>query len=50
MRAFAEAYPDFPIVQVPLAQIPWHHHIGLLTKITDIKERVFYLTETAKNG
>tara|TARA_R110002153_G_C13233711_1_gene490087 strand:+ start:143 stop:1189 length:1047 start_codon:yes stop_codon:yes gene_type:complete len=62
MRSFAEAYPDFPIVQVALAQdsnefvqvalaqIPWYHHIGLLTKIKDINERVFYLTETAKNG
>ena len=62
MRSFAEAYPDFPIVQValaqdsnefvqvPLAQIPWYHHISLLTKIKDINERVFYLTETANNG
>jgi len=62
MRAFAEAYPDFPIVQVilapssnefvqvSLAQIPWYHHISLLTKIKDINERLFYLTETAKNG
>ena len=42
MRAFAEAYPQFPIVQVPLAQsknqfmqvplaqITWYHHISLL--------------------
>lgn len=62
MRAFAEAYPNFPIVQVPLApssnefvqvslaQIPWYHHISLLTKTKDINERIFYLTETAKNG
>lgn len=61
MRTFAEAYPDFPIVQVPLApssnefvqvplaQIPWYHHISLLTKIKEINERVFYLTETANN-
>jgi len=26
MRAFAEAYPHFPIVQVPLAQIIWRCH------------------------
>jgi predicted nuclease of restriction endonuclease-like (RecB) superfamily len=62
MRAFAEAYPDFPIVQVPLApspnefmqvalaQIPWYHHISLLTKVKDINERIFYLTATANNG
>lgn len=62
MRAFAEAYPEFPFVQVPLAQmetefvqvslaqIPWYHHISLLTKLKSIQERMFYLQETAKNG
>lgn len=61
MRSFAEAYPQFPIVQVPLAQpetqfvqvplaqITWYHHISLLTKIKDVKERAFYIVETAKN-
>ncbi|MCC4920567.1 DUF1016 N-terminal domain-containing protein [Flavobacterium chungbukense] len=24
IKAFSEAYPDFPIVQVPLAQITWY--------------------------
>lgn len=61
MKTFAEAYPQFPIVQVPLAQskeqfvqvplaqITWYHHISLLTKIKDVTERVFYIIETAKN-
>src|SRR5690606_21450936 len=61
MRAFAEAYPQFPIVQVPLAQsenqfvqvalaqVTWYHHISLLTKVKDTTERAFYITETAKN-
>ena len=61
MRAFAEAYPQFPIVQVPLAQsetsivqvplaqITWYHHISLLTKVKDTRERAFYIAETAKN-
>lgn len=61
MRAFAEAYPQFPIVQVPLAQtenefvqvplaqITWYHHISLLTKVKNTKERAFYIAETAKN-
>ena len=47
MRAFAEAYPQFPIVQVPLAQtenefvqvslaqITWYHHISLLAKVKE---------------
>ena len=61
MRAFAEAYPQFPIVQVPLAQsqnefvqvplaqITWYHHISLLAKVKDTTERAFYIAETAKN-
>ncbi len=50
MRSFAEAYPQFPIVQVPLAQITWYHHISLITKVKDLKERVFYITQAAKQG
>ncbi len=77
MRRFAEAYPDFPFlqvplakmenipigqvaldqikeddkgfVQVPLAQITWYHHISLLSKVKDIAERAYYITETAQN-
>lgn len=62
MRSFSEAYPDFPFVQVslaqnadekvqvPLAQIPWYHHISLLTKVKDEVERAFYILETAENS
>lgn len=61
MRSFAKEYPDFPIVQVSLAQnkkelvqvslaqISWYHHITLLSKIKNVRERVFYINETAKN-
>lgn len=77
MRRFAEAYPDFPFLQVPLAkmenipigqvaldqfkeddkgfvqvelaQITWYHHISLLSKVKDIAERAYYITETAQN-
>ncbi len=78
MRQFADAYPHFPFVQVPLAQmnnipigqvaldqfkeddkefvqvplaqISWYHHISLLSKVKDIAERAYYITETAHNG
>ena len=78
MKIFATAYPDFPIlqvplaklkgqaiwqvplaeledkeqeiVQVPLAQITWYHHISLLSKLKDDVERAYYITETAHNG
>ena len=49
MKTFAEAYPQFPIVQVPLAQITWYHHISLLSTVKEQKERAFYIVETAKN-
>ena len=75
MKSFAQEYPDFPIlqvplaklkgqsiwhaeledkeresVQVPLAQITWYHHISLLSKVKDVAERAYYITETAHNG
>ena len=80
MRKFAFEYPDFPIVQVPLAQlnngkndsimqaslaklddtktnvqvplaqIPWYHHISLISKVKDVSERSFYMLKTAENG
>src|SRR5882724_3437724 len=33
MRAFAGAWPDRAIVQEPLAQLPWSHHLALLEKL-----------------
>ncbi|MBQ7551067.1 MAG: DUF1016 family protein [Bacteroidales bacterium] len=64
MRMFAAEYPDFPIVQVPLAQseestefvqvplaqITWYHHISLLAKVKDLRERAFYIQQTVANG
>jgi predicted nuclease of restriction endonuclease-like (RecB) superfamily len=37
-------------VQVPLAQIPWYHHISLISKVKDIAERIFYMLKTVENG
>jgi len=64
MRKFAEAYPYFVqeqpaqtesnekdlIVQEPLAQIPWYHHITLLEKVKNKKERNWYILKTIENG
>lgn len=62
MRAFAHAYPQFvqaplaqsttpkAIVQVPLAQLTWYHHITLLDKVKDENERLFYINEAIVNG
>lgn len=57
MKRFALEYPDFPILQVPLAklkipltQITWYHHISLFSKVKDMAERAYYICETTKNG
>lgn len=91
MKRFAQEYPDFPFLQVPLAemqkdeilqvalgennvtpiwqvplakiekggeqfvrvplaQITWYHHISLISKVKSIKERAFYIMETAHQG
>ena len=42
MRAFADAWPDEPIVQGPLAQITWYHNIALLEKLRTVAERLWY--------
>jgi predicted nuclease of restriction endonuclease-like (RecB) superfamily len=37
-------------VQAPLAQIPWYHHISLISRVKNISERVFYMMKTVENG
>jgi predicted nuclease of restriction endonuclease-like (RecB) superfamily len=55
MRAFAEAWPAAghsgqPIVQQPVAQLPWGHNILLLTKLKDPSERSWYAAKAAEEG
>lgn len=50
MRAFAAAWPQKEIVQEPLAQIPWYHHIALLEKCRFREERLWYARQSATNG
>jgi len=50
MRAFAEAWPDEPIVQEALAQITWYHNITLLEKVKDPAERLWYVQQTLQHG
>jgi predicted nuclease of restriction endonuclease-like (RecB) superfamily len=50
MRAFAEAWPDEPIVQAALAQITWYHNIALVEKLNTPEERVWYARQTIQNG
>ena len=50
MRKFAAAYRDLSIVQQLAAQIPWFHNCTLLDKVSDEKERIWYIFQTIKNG
>lgn len=50
MRKFAEAYPDFSIVQALLAQIPWWHNLLLLEKLEKPLEREWYARQVIENG
>jgi predicted nuclease of restriction endonuclease-like (RecB) superfamily len=50
MRAFAAAWPDEPIVQQLVAQIPWGHCVRLLDYVKDRDECEFYIRKTIENG
>lgn len=50
MRKFAEIYPDFEIVQAPLAQITWYHNLALLEKVATVEQRLWYAEKTVEHG
>jgi len=50
MRAFAAAWPDIAIVQAPLAQLPWYHHIALLEKVDSSDLRLWYAQAAVAEG
>ena len=50
MRAFAEAWPDFPIVQQLVAQLPWGHCVRLLDAGISANEREWYARQTVEHG
>ena len=50
MRAFAEAWPDFAIVQQVVGQLPWGHNLVLLSHLKDPQQRLAYAQSAIKNG
>jgi len=50
MRAFAEAWPDRPIVQQLVAQLPWGHNIRLLEALKLPDERAWYARQAVEHG
>jgi predicted nuclease of restriction endonuclease-like (RecB) superfamily len=50
MRAFAEAWPDFTIVQQVVGQLPWGHNLALLSKMKDQASRLVYAQAALEHG
>lgn len=64
MVSFFKTYPDFPILQQPVAKlevaaptppnllafIPWGHHALLIQKVKDLPTRFWYMEKTVENG
>lgn len=50
MQRFANAYPDFQIVQPVVAQLSWTHHIILLDSFSDEKTRLWYIFKSVEQG
>lgn len=50
MRAFAGAWPEAAIVQAPLAQITWYHHLTIMEKVSEPATRLWYAEHAVKYG
>lgn len=50
MKSFAEAWPDFPMLQQPVATLPWGHNVTLLDKLEDSGARRWYAAAAVENG
>ena len=50
MRSFASAWPSRTILQAPLAELPWYHHLALLQKLDDADLRLWYAAASVERG
>lgn len=50
MRRFAEIFPDFENLQVPLADLTWYHLQCLMDKVPDKSMFLWYADKTLENG
>jgi predicted nuclease of restriction endonuclease-like (RecB) superfamily len=50
MRAFAQAWPDAPIGQQAVSQLPWGHNVMLLTRLKDPAQRLRYAEQAIAGG
>ena len=50
MRQFADAWTRKEIVQAPLGQLPWYHHLALLECLKSRGDRIAYAALAIENG
>ena len=50
MKIFAREFPDDPIAQQPVAQLPWGHVLQIMQRAKDPATRYFYIRETLAHG
>ena len=50
MRAFADAFPEGPIVKQLVSQLPWGHVIRLIQMVKDPDARDFYIRQALTHG
>ena len=50
MKIFAREFPDGPIAQQPVAQLPWGHVLQLMQRLKDPADRDFYIRQTLTHG
>src|SRR5271170_1659600 len=50
MKAFAEAWPEEPILQQAVAKLPWGHNVRILDLVKPPEERLWYVQHAIRNG
>lgn len=50
MKIFAREFPDGPIAQQPVAQLPWGHVLQIMQRIKEPAARDFYIREALAHG
>ncbi len=50
MKIFAREFPEGPIAQQPVAQLPWGHVLQIMQRAKDPAARDFYIRETLARG
>jgi len=50
MKSFADAWPDFAMLQTPSATLTWSHHILLIERLSETSTRLWYATAAVAGG